>query len=307
MAEARSTGVRYTFSKRDPNEPRAEYPSGADYRVDHAARDVVQTFDSLQDALGAAVFTSKSNQHKWADVETGAISSDTVEWYGVAGGVAAVRRVISHGWADGAAKVRAALEDLGGVPVPRSVRRVRQWADQGDALDIHRVWSGQLDAAWQRTRRLQRPGSQQVTIAANVTAMAGVDGRELFWRGAAVLKLADLLTAAGYNVKIVAVRDTRLAYTDGYGIVQRVTVKEPTAPLDLDALAATVCLAGFFRTVLFQCQCNSNGGRKVTSERGFSRVYKGDGEEIVGVEQCRNAESARRWIEQAIEKLNQPQ
>lgn len=309
MSEGQSSGTRYTFKKRNGAEE-TPFPTGARTTRDEEGKRTVQTFDSLQDALEASTFSTKANKQLWAEVQTGDYGracGGGARWYGLDTNDVGdalplnVRTATRHGWPEGVARMREALDGIGATLQPRNVRRVRRWADFGDSVEMSRVWAGRVDVAWQRCERQQRPAAQNVTIAANITALAGVDARALFWRGAAVLKLADLLTTAGYNVRIDAIRQSRNAYEDGAAILQRVTVKEATAPLELNSLAATLCLSGFFRVVFFQCQCLGPGTARQSF--GKSETYTSTTGEICGVEACMSAEAARRWVEHSIAKI----
>lgn len=301
MSEATGgTGVRYKFGKAKTG---LKFPKGA--RLANEAGRHLQTFDTLQDLLAAARFSSTGNRTLWANSETEnhqAAKTRPLEWYGIEGGAAAVRAAITEGWPAGVDQMRNALDDIGATLKPRSVRRVRRWTDQGDSVDMPRVWAGRSDVAWQRCHRESRQGAQLVTIAANVTALRDVNGRDLFWRGAAVLKLSDLLTEAGYNVRIDAMRYSTGAFTSGESILQRVTVKEPTAPLELNSLAAVLCLSGFFRLALFQAQCLPD--LKSSSLMGHSAVYTSTTGEIVGVERCMSRDAARDWINEQLTMLD---
>lgn len=305
MSESEGSGNRYRFAKPDKDKPRLKFPEGA--RDEWREGWLVQHFDTLADAVAASRFSQKANRNTWADLELGQNpgAAEGESWFGLpqsrAAGVEAVRNAIEHGWPDGVRKMQEALADLGTTATPRSVRRTRRWTDSGDSVEMPRVWAGRVDVAWQRCHRAERTAQQTVTIAANITALKKVDARALFWRGAAVLKLSDLLTDAGYNVRIDAVRHAREAFTNGQGITQRVTVKDHRAPLNLNSLAATVCLSGFFRVVLFQNQCHA--GATVRKGMGKSDTYRSTSGEIDGVEHCMSAEAARAWIERSLAQI----
>jgi len=301
MSESTSGGAQYQFSKGKVK----DLPDGVAIRYD--ASRVYQDFDSLQAALALNTFCGKHkiNQQTWANIGNGtnANAAGGESWFGIVGGVEAVRDAITHGWPAGVRRMREAMDDLGeDIARPRSVRRARIKRDHGQEVDMQAMWRGRADIAWTDCTRQVRTTAQVITIAANITALRHVDASALFWRGAAVLKLADMLTEAGYNVRIVAVRKTEKAYQDHRAILQRVTVKEPTAPLDMNALASTVCLSGFFRVVLFLNQCAVN--LKITESLGNSEVYTAQDGEIAGVERCMSREAARQWVIDAVAQID---
>lgn len=178
------------------------------------------------------------------------------EWHGLAGepgfpdgkpvGAPAVAQLISKGWTRGADKLQRAFDAIVCDVRPVSVKRVKRRADQGDALDIHAVYSGNLDRAWERTSRQSRVAPQRITLVVDGAANAGSKSDAMFWRGAAVCALADKLTRAGYLVRVIAGWACML---DSGSTVCRVQVKPYDAPVDLATLAAAVALPAFFRSI----------------------------------------------------------
>lgn len=157
-----------------------------------------------------------------------------------------VLRLVSQGWPDGLAMVAALLDKTRAAtarPVDRRRRLVR--AEQGDSLDIHAVYRGQLDRAWSVAKRRDNRAPQRLTILANMLCAGYNDSSVLAWRGASAVAIADRLTAAGYQVRLVV----------GFGgnckgarVSCRITVKDFGAPLD-EATAAAVTAPGFFRAL----------------------------------------------------------
>jgi hypothetical protein len=172
---------------------------------------------------------------------------------------------------------------------------------------MSRVWAGRVDVAWQRCEREQRIGPQSVCILVKIGGIASVSAETLFWRGAAALRLADLLTEAGYNVELEAAH-TSAHVSDSDGFALQVPIKEATAPLDLNSLAVVVCLAGFFRYTVFRAMCacpgHVGGGfgstvsyRKLVSTTDDSRAT------LLLDDGVSSADTARAWIEQQIANL----
>lgn len=163
--------------------------------------------------------------------------------------VADVERVVAEGWAEGRDRIMALRENVE-VPALRSVRRRGVWADQGDHVDMPRVWSGQLDTAWRRTVRMGATGVRNVRIVVDCCANALTNASELQWRGIAALVAADALCEAGHNVEIVTAYKGR-PNLGGPKQMFAVTTKPATAPLDVGAVAATTAFTGFFRGIVF--------------------------------------------------------
>lgn len=163
---------------------------------------------------------------------------------------AAARALYASGWMQGAAKI-AALKPAE-VAQPMSIRRRVKRSDQGDTLDIHAVYAGNLDRAWFRAKRAARAGRKNVTIIAPINIACSYSTDQVFWRGAAVAKLADLLADAGYNVGIVgAMISTDVDNNGTIDMVHTIDLKRTDQPLDVPNLAAALAHTGFFRSVGF--------------------------------------------------------
>jgi hypothetical protein len=158
-------------------------------------------------------------------------------------------RRLREGWPEGSDRLlKLATREI----QPQSIRRRRERADQGAELDIHSVYRGDLSRAWTRTRRRSGNGVRNVAIISNLTDSANVSASDLFWRGAASLKLAEALMEAGYNVAIYGAESGQKACSAGRTrVCQFVEIKADDQPLDLDRLAALTAMPGYFRTALF--------------------------------------------------------
>jgi hypothetical protein len=159
---------------------------------------------------------------------------------------------VRDGWPEGAARLSEIAATHLGRPV--SVRRVRKWADNGDTVEMSRVWAGRVDVAWQRCERQSRTAPRVVRLVPFIGGAAKQNESQFFYRGAAMARLSDALSEAGYNVEIVAA-------CVGHGLGEKredehyahaLTLKPATAPLDLSNLAAVICQVGFFRYYTFR-------------------------------------------------------
>lgn len=170
-------------------------------------------------------------------------------WYGAASPRIAMDRAFK-GWPEGAERVRSMMESID-APPPVDMKRKVTRGDQGDELDIHAVYRGGLDRAWSRKRRLHTRARMSVRLVAQMGGSRHMHEEEMFWRGAAVLKLAELLEESGYRVEIVGVSQH---HVDGWEHLAYASfiVKDARAPLDVEQVAGVVCNAGFARTFGFR-------------------------------------------------------
>lgn len=208
--------------------------------------DIFLHLDSI--AEYAALRSSPVNVNKGKHDDGGGSS-----WFGVPTYREADAICRSGSWPAGLARME---RELGGfeAPAATSTKRRSEWSDQGDALDIHRVYAGNLDRAWRRTARRAVRSSRNLVIIFPLSIPARGSADMLFWRGAAALKLTDLLTVAGYTVTLMGTEGTR-----GHGVLggpraghTSLIVKAAEAPLDVQSLIVAVAFPGFSRTVGFE-------------------------------------------------------
>lgn len=236
-------------------------------------------------------------------------------WFGIAGGAAAVMRAVEHGWTAGADRL-AVLSDAIAPPIGGTRRRLVR-AEQGDELDVHAIYRGNLERGWSARRR-ERANRPSVTLASLVGESCSASADRIFWRGAAVARLADRLTEAGWQVAIVAVATCQGFVTAGdasswFG--HTIPVKAANAPLDLSQLAATICLPGFMRHCMFSAlgshptkvageHCGSYMSRSAQEQMARALLVDHGYENaiLVGAD-VGDQRSADAWIEGAVAKL----
>ena len=216
---------------------------------------LIGVFDSMEQFMQAALNPPvknrlRKNWQAWINGLEG-----EVKWHGLrdepafSGGrvrTAAVCKLVSEGWRRGAEKIERAFESIDCAAVPMLVRRRRVHTDQGDSLDIHAVYRGALETAWDKCAARTQRGPQRVTIVNDALDSGGTDSDRMFWRGAAVCALTDKLVRAGYAVQVISGWS---GYMDSGVTICRVQVKSFTAPVDLLTLAAAVALPAFFRSI----------------------------------------------------------
>lgn len=178
-----------------------------------------------------------------------------VDWMGldgqIKGGESAfdcTARLVRDGYPAGVKLIETVSKNVT-APTPMSVRRVPKWSDSGDDVDMQRIWNGDLDTAWRTTYRASRRGPQRVRVLIDSIAEGGASAKSMCWRGVAALKLADMLTEAGYSVQVESVIQCKDSFSSNkYKL--RTIVKEYEQPLDMMTLAATTALPAFFRSLV---------------------------------------------------------
>lgn len=256
-------------------------------------------FPTMQDLMAAAL-TSKSSLLDYWGV------GHRAGWYGLEpefkGGKMTMQGVcdlLGKGWERGLLRMQESMDKLRNVEVrPLSIKRRNTWQDQGDTLDIHRVYSGQLDRAWQKCKRRPLAGTRNITLVCDTIESGGNDAETMFWRGAAVVTLADKLTAAGYNVEVVSAWTGRMSSL----VICHVTVKQSWQPLDIPTLTAAVACPAYFRCI-GHCWGNKVDG---DDNHGYSvdQWIPGPGEIMATHDRRWTQEVARQWVEEKIAEID---
>jgi hypothetical protein len=238
-----------------------------------------------------------------------------LSWLGVSS-VKELRSVLKNGYPAGVAKLEKIT--VGELPAPQDIRRRRVRSDQGDELDMQAVYRGDLSRAWSRTKRQSRTSVRSVSIVIDLCGNASVTSDELFWRGAAGLRLADELTTAGYSVAVYgAAGAVRIDSTGDQRLAQFVEIKAEDAPMDMDRLASLTCLAGFFRTSLFTgiIWAADKLGSRVDYGLGQSgNATIAEGIKALPIPQdaiiqppVKNKDTAEAWLKSVLEQIANPE
>lgn len=236
-------------------------------------------------------------------------------WFG-APSFAEYRNRLENGWPEGVERLLklSARE----VATAQDVRRRRVRGDQGDELDMQAVYRGDLSRAWTRTRRMSRVHQRNVNIICAVGDHANISAETLFWRGAAALRLAVALDAAGFNVGIYAGESGR--QPGGFNgkkaeYAQFVEIKASDMPLDLSRLAALTCMSGYFRTSFFAgiAVAANEVGDTVDQSFGWpNHEILGDCAEQIGLVGCivqpaiNDEASATAWVDAMLVQVQEP-
>jgi hypothetical protein len=237
------------------------------------------------------------------------------DWLGVSS-VSELRSVLKNGYPAGVAKLEQIT--VGELPAPQDIRRRRVRSDQGDELDMQAVYRGDIGRAWTRTRRQSRNSVRSVSIVIDLCGNASVTSDQLFWRGAAGLRLANELTNAGYSVAVYgAAGAVRIDSTGNQRLAQFVEIKAEDAPMDMDRLASLTCLAGFFRTSLFTgiIWAADKVGKRVDYGLGQStNEALAEGIKALPIPQdaiiqppVKNKAQAEAWLKSVLEQIANPE
>ena len=154
----------------------------------------------------------------------------------------ATARAMREGYPAGAALIDSIGSSLS-VDAPTSIKRRMVWSDHGDELNIQAVWNGDLDRAWRRPHRAPSLAPKRVTVIVDALASGFQGANEMAVKGAAAVKLVDLLSSAGYSTRLVSAWHG----TRNREFLLAVTTKGYADPVDINSLAATIVLPSFFR------------------------------------------------------------
>ena len=231
-------------------------------------------------------------------------------WLGVAS-CEQVRAAVAEGWQDGIARVAALAEKVTDIPTPRDVRRRPLRGASGSEFDCHAALRGEFDRAWTYRARVNTVAVRRVRLVAQIIDNAGTSASELFWRGAAVIQLAEILSASGYAVQIDAAFAVEMSFESPGARIKKmldvITVKPLGAPLDLPNVASVICLAGFARIYGFAgivlAGAEANRGRMVSQWLGSALSLDGVLEAPRGTfitPRLNSAKSARDWIKAVL-------
>jgi hypothetical protein len=262
-------------------------------RVDMHFDSVVELADMIRRPESRPDWFTGISAAQWTDVVGGHLErSSAAGWFSVlANNPIALLNFVLGGWPAGVEQLRGALGDLEVASMFTRHRRKRRRGDQGDELDIHRVYRGDLSNAWQRMGRAEKPGAgKPVTVVCNLGAHSGIDADQLFWRGATAIHLAEVLMQRGHPVQIVAAlggreiaKGTKRKLADlpsSYSMIRgpidhetSITLKGFNDPVDFDRIASMVCTGAGYRGVgwIAKVMSTSICGRYIDDNWGYPK------------------------------------
>lgn len=171
-----------------------------------------------------------------------------------------------RGWPEGLARMREILGELS-FPRATSIKRRPVWSDEGDDVDMGRVYAGDLERAWRRTVRKNATAPQHLRIWTSCSYPGYTSPDKFFWRGAVACVLSDALEEAGYRVQINCHSASLGLYTERVSLLSghrfdgfmALKLKDYDQPLLLEQVAATTAHAGFLRVAFFAAELSHHG------------------------------------------------
>jgi len=162
------------------------------------------------------------------------------------------------------------LNNVDHIQKVKAVRRVLKYSNQGDEIDIHKVYSGKLETAWsKRVRVVQDFVHPLVTLHIDIGGASSVTSEESLWRAVVALRVFEDLTRAGKSIKIiVGGSSTEVWERDRRDSAQSITVKEYNESLSVERLAAMTHI-GFYRVFGFAAKA-AQDIRRLKSNYGYS-------------------------------------
>ena len=228
---------------------------------------------------GTFATSSKNIDQKNRELYPTQYNYDQEHWLG-ASSIEEVNQRLKLGWSTGVDKLQElAIKEIN----PQSLKRRKIRADQGDELDIHAVYRGDLSRAWTKTKKMNVNGvrNKNVTLFCNLTCMGKTHSSELFFRGASILKITEALTEVGYNVSIYGF-DSNVncgvdsSYRKSFDIVQFVEIKSLDSPLDLSNLASLVCMPAYKRMYFHTGIVEESDRRNLKIRSGLGQIAHGE-------------------------------
>lgn len=134
----------------------------------------------------------------------------------------------------------------------KSQKRKRRFDNDGDELDIEKVYNGELDTCWSRTEKIEFDKDHKfVTLFIENGGLSNVGVESSFWRAAVSVFLTEELEKAGKTVRIIVGSCSRQSIVGSWRMMtQSMTVKEYNQRVSLERIAAMTHI-GFFRCVGF--------------------------------------------------------
>jgi hypothetical protein len=233
-------------------------------------------FDSIQEMLEVKLSEQNADHSQrilFLPAETAKAQDGERSWRGGMSSVEEVKEFINNGWEKGVAQMRESVKALT-VHGVKSIKRRKKWTDEGDEIDMCRVYSGELDHAWLSTeRKLSDGGVTHLTVWVQTGFLCTHNPKDFFWRGAIACLMVDALEEAGYRVEVKGYycgtqvfSRTRSGRID---CIYTYPLKSFEEPLNIDRMAAVTATAQFFRCAGFAVKMSA----PYSAEYGLGQTY----------------------------------
>jgi hypothetical protein len=216
--------------------------------------------------------------------------------------VAPMLELMTAGWREGRENLMKLSSDVGEVRGLLSAIRRPAWTEDGEDVNVDRLFNGDVDHAFRGTVKAMATGTRFVRLVCPVMALGDKDAEQFMWRGAATLVLADKLEEAGYRVSIDAYAWSYDVFEeDAMRLCDLIPVKRYEDAMDLDALAAVLGHPGFFRVIGFALRLTYP--RTISDEMGRSMYERPDhllSEGDVWVPNVFSRQAAQQFVAESI-------
>ena len=261
------------------------------------------SYSSVAEACDAALRGSPANP-KNQPVLDGWRKQKTGRWYGLDTpmDISELSSLVRGGWAAGARKL---FDTAGKITAPRveSLTRKSEWRDQGEELNLDKLYSGEIDTMWRGFKpQIKKSGrSRVVKIVYGLACSADQSAESLFWSGACAAVLSDALVKAGYSVAVDGLIHGSL---DREKFEISIKIKGSESLMSVASLAGVTCLAGFFRGI-GHCLTTQIISKQIGNV-GFSPKYKAPdnleaGSIYISPNVARDQASAIQWLNSTLE------
>jgi len=220
----------------------------------------VSRWESMADLLKAKCLASNErHNNKFLFDPKGKPSDDdgqSKDWYGANNGIDYADK-IAKGDKEMAAALAECRAEIGDLPKIASIKRRRKMGEEGECIDLDRLYQGETGTMWEGFKSEYRPGAtRHVRMMVNVSCAWFHEGPALRWRGAAACVLADILEESGYQTEIVMCSYSRGVSDDEPQRMHllEVPVKLFGEPMDIDHLASTLATQSALRIAGFMAK-----------------------------------------------------
>ncbi len=193
------------------------------------------------------------------------------DWYGT-DSVAESLRLARYGWAEGRERMSAMQKRLTELVRQRvNSRQEVLWDVAGAVVDVGRFCEGEPENMMYFEPSPTEGKGRIVKLSVNVTASCDIQANDIYWRGAAIISLVDLLESNGFSVEIEVCEGSR---SRGCSLMEySFPAKVPGYQLDVDRLAFVMANPSFLRRVMLAVE--EREPASIREEFGFRLGHRG--------------------------------